>query len=635
MQAKLVLVFCVIMVLFLVLMGRLIYLNETKGSTYAKRVLSQQTYVSSVIPYKRGNITDRKGTVLATSEKVYNLIMEPKTILSKAEYYKNPTLEALTGVFGLDRGDLERILVEKPSSLYVVLRKEVTYEEKVAFEQAADANEDNYVQGVWFEEQYLRTYPLGTVGSDLIGFTSAGNVGNWGVEGYYNSELNGINGRRYGYFDSELNLDENVKNAVNGYNVITTLDADAQRAVEKIIDEYMAVEGAKNVGVILMNPNNGEIYAMASDKGYDLNNPRDLSRYYTEEEIELMTPEEQLEKLNAIWRNYCISDSYEPGSTFKPYTVAACLEEHVVGNQMMFICDGHEMVGGRAIGCVKRTGHGELSLTNSLMVSCNDVMMQISAALGRTEFNRYQRQFGMGSKTGIDLQGEGSGLIFTEEQLNSQELATSSFGQGLTVTMIQMVSGFSSLINGGSYYQPHIMKELTTDAGLTVEEYTPVLVKKTATAATSEFLREALYATVAEGTAKKAQAPGYLVGGKTGTAEKHPRGQGNYVLSFIGFVNPEHPDVVIYVVIDEPNVEDQTKCSSATVMASEIISKVCPILGVYPTEPIETEIPEDTELESEEESEANDVVYFDPDNLENPEESEEPEENADATHGFE
>lgn len=591
MQAKLVLVFCIIMLFFLAVMGRLIYLNYAKGTGYAKKVLSQQTYVSSVIPYRRGDITDRKGTLFATSEKVYNLIIEPKTILSKEEYYKEPTFSTLMEVFGFSREELNQILIDRPSSQYVVIKKEVTYEEKCAFEEAAAARaaqiKKNYVQGVWFEAQYRRDYPLGTVASDLIGFTSAGNVGNWGVEGYYNDSLNGTNGREYGYFDSELNLEDIVKDAVNGYNVTTTLDADAQRAVENIIAEYQEREGAENVGVIVMNPDTGEIYVMASDKGYDLRNPWDLSGYYTEAEIDAMSEEEQLNALNGIWRNYCISDSFEPGSTFKPFTVSSCLEQGIVGKYQNFICDGHEEIGGRRMHCVKRTGHGDLSLKESLMVSCNDVMMQISAALGRTEFNRYQRLFGMGNRTGIDLQGEGFGLIFTEEQLNPQELATSSFGQGLTVTMIQMVSGFSSLVNGGYYYQPHIMKELTTDAGLTVEEYKPTLMKKTVTKETSDFIREALLATVEEGSAKKAQAAGYQVGGKTGTAQKHPRTDENYVVSFIGFTPYENPEAVVYVVIDQPHVEDQTKCTSATEMASRVISEVLPILGIYPTEPIE------------------------------------------------
>lgn len=586
MQSKLVFVFCVVVVFFLVLVGRLIYLNETKGVGYAKQVLSQQTYVSSVIPYQRGNITDRKGTLFATSEKKYNLVVEPKTILSKEDYYKEPTLSALVSVFGFSREELEQILVDKPSSQYVILKKEVTYEEKMIFEELQSKSTNGYVKGVWFEAQYKRVYPQGTVASDLIGFTSAGNVGNWGVEGYYNDQLNGTNGRRYGYFDAELNLEEIVKESVNGYNVTTTLDADAQRTVERIISEYMETEGAENVGVILMNPNTGEIYVMATDKGYDLNQPRDLSRYYTAEEIEAMTEEDKLNALNQIWRNYCISDSYEPGSTFKPFTVAATLEESVVGSMQLFTCDGSENIAGRAIGCVKREGHGEISLTDSLMVSCNDVMMQISSALGRKEFNRYQRLFGMGSRTGIDLQGEGYGLIFTEEQLNPQELATSSFGQGLTVTMLQMVTGFSSLINGGYYYQPHVMKELTTDAGLLVEEYEPVLMKKTVSADTSDYIRHALYETVANGTARRAQTPGYQVGGKTGTAEKQPRGKDNYVISFLGYVGLEDPEVVVYVVLDEPHVPDQTKCYSAMYMASQIISEVCPILGVYPTEPI-------------------------------------------------
>lgn len=596
MQASLVLVFCVILLVFCGLGVRLFILFNEDGERYQKRVLSQNTYISNEIPYKRGDITDRKGTLLATSEKEYNLIIDPKTILSNEAYFKEPTLKILCDVYGFEYKELNEIITTRPDSQYYVLKKNLSFEEKTAFDDAKAEDTTGYIRGVTFEEQYNRVYPQGSLASDVVGFTYSGNTADWGVEGYYCDELNGTNGRRYGYFDSELRLDETVKEAINGHNVVLTLDSDMQRVVEKIVKEYNETEGADNVGVLVMNPNNGDILAMYSTVDYDLNDPRDLSKYYSADQIDKMNDEEQLKALNAIWRNFCVSDGYEPGSTYKPFTVAACLEEKTTGKDWVYTCDGGETVAGTHIGCVKRTGHGDITLTESLMFSCNDVMMQISSVLGRDSFYKYNKLFGIGGRTGIDLPGESLGLGFTEEQLNPQELATSSFGQGQTVTMIQMASGFSSLINGGYYYRPHVMKEITNDAGLTVESYDKILIRKTVTKDTSDFIRHALYETVEEGTAKKAKARGYKVGGKTGTAEKQPRGDGNYVVSFMGFAPYDAPEAVVYVIIDQPHVEDQTKCTSASVLAGKIIEEGFPILGIYPTEPIVKEEEDPNEI---------------------------------------
>ena len=281
MQAGLVLVFSVIMLIFLALAVRLGYIVYADGTRYEKIVLEKQVYESNEIPYKRGDITDRKGTVFATSEKLYNLVLEPKTLLQASETTQEAVLSALSTCYNLDLATLRGYLTDRPDSYYIVLLKDLTYEDKAAFTELTEA-EDLYVVGVNFEEYYKRTYPQGTLASDVIGYAYSGNTADWGVEGYYCDELNGTNGREYGYYDSELNIDATVKEAVNGNNVVTTIDADAQRIVEKLVRAYLEEEGADNVGVIIMNPNNGEVLAMYSSDYYDLNNPRDLSLYYTE-----------------------------------------------------------------------------------------------------------------------------------------------------------------------------------------------------------------------------------------------------------------------------------------------------------------------------------------------------------------
>jgi len=437
------------------------------------------------------------------------------------------------------------------------------------------------ITGVWFEESYVRKYPLSTVGCDVIGFSNTSNVGSYGVEEAYNNVLNGTNGREYGYFDSELNLQRNVKPATNGNNVILTIDANVQRIVEEHIVKYQSEVGSENIAVMLANPNNGEIYAMASNPLYDLNNPRDLTTFYSASEISKMTDEDKTKNLSMIWKNYCLSDAFEPGSTFKPFTVAAALDEALVSDHSSYVCNGKETVSGVTMRCVNRAGHGTITLGETLKYSCNDALVQIGLKLGRNLFSNYNKLYGFGNKTGIDLPGEATGILHSEDQLNPVELATSSFGQTQTVTMVQMMAGFCSLINGGNYYVPHVVKQIQNESGAEVENIEPVVSKKTISSTTSKLLREYMFETVESGTASGAQVKGYEIGGKTGTAEKRPVGNKKYLVSFIGFAPIDNPQVAIYVIIDEPNVEDQAHSSYATEFASSLMKEVLPFLGVY------------------------------------------------------
>lgn len=584
MQASLLLVFCVVILTFILLLVRMLYLTNSDGERYEKRVLSQQTYVSNVIPYKRGDILDRNMTKLAVSEKVYNLILDPVSILQKEEYLE-PTLKALKTCFGIEKEEIMQILEEKSESQYVQMKdyKGLDYDSMEAFQKLKEKDKNKNIKGVWFEEEYKRTYPLKTVGSNVIGFTQKGdsNVGNWGIEEAYNEELSGTNGREYGYFNADLKLERTVKPSVGGNTIVSTIDANVQSAVEKQVAKYRKEPGAENVAVLLMNPKNGDVYAMVSNEAFDLNNPRDLSRFYSKKEISDMTDEQMSEALSKIWRNYCISDAYEPGSTFKPFTIAAALEENLVNEKSTFECNGHLKVADRDIACNQTGGHGTVSLEKSLMVSCNVALMEIGARLGAKEFASYTDLFGFGQKTGIDLPGEANAIIYHADTLGPVELATSSFGQSNTVTMIQMAAGFSSLINGGNYYKPQIVKEIRNENGVTVQKSEPSLIKKTISQNTSDKIRKFLYATVESGTAAPAQVAGYEIGGKTGTAEKAARDKENYIVSFMGFAPVDDPQVVIYVLIDQPHVADQPHSTFATEFASQIMDEVLPFLGVY------------------------------------------------------
>ncbi len=584
MQARLLLVFCAVALALVALMVRLVYIVQTDGDRYAKKVLSRQSYVSSVLPYKRGDILDRNGTVLATSELQYRLILDPKRLLENEKCIK-PTMEALKNTFGVEEAAVQEVLDSKAESQYAILLKELKYDVVQEFKKLMEDDKDNSIIGVWFEEQYVRTYPYNTLACDILGFTSADNNGFWGIEEYYSNELNGTNGREYGYYDSELDLERIVKKAVNGNSVISTIDANVQRIIQEKIIEFNKEIGSKGIGILVMNPNNGEILAMASNQEYDLNNPQILKGIYTEKEIEAMTDKQKTEALNALWKNDVISSGFEPGSTFKPVTIAAALEEGVVGKDSTYYCDGSEVVvaGQKPIHCSKRTGHGELTLTQSLMLSCNDALMQIVAKEGRDIFYRYQNDFGFGKKTGVDLPGEEGGLIIAKSGLNATELATSSFGQSFTTTMLQMASAFSSLVNGGSYYQPHVMRKIVNDSGATVKENSGTVVRQTVSEQTSDFIQQALYQTVESGTAQGAKVEGYAIGGKTGTAQKLPRDAKTYVVSFIGCVPAINPEIVIYVMIDEPqNVERQADSSIATNFAGKVLKEILPALDIYP-----------------------------------------------------
>jgi stage V sporulation protein D (sporulation-specific penicillin-binding protein) len=612
MQAKLLLVFCVITLLLVALMGRLIYIMQTKGDEYAKHVLSRETYVSSVLPYKRGNIIDRNGTVLARSELQYKLILDPKR-LSQNKDCIPVTLAALKDNFGIEAETVQEILNDevKKESQYVILQKNIKYDSVQSYEaynenfkKTKKKEDKTSIVGVWFEEEYVRSYPYKSLACDLLGFTSTDNTGFWGIEEYYNEELNGTNGREYGYYDSDLNIERIVKKAVNGNNIISSIDINAQRIIQEHIIQFNTEFGSKNIGVLVMNPNNGEIIAMASNQEYDLNDPRKLEGIIPSEELSAMSEEQKTEALNALWKNDVITSSFEPGSTFKPITIAAGLEENIVAEEDTFYCDGFEEFPGiKPIKCSKRTGHGNLTLGESLMFSCNDALMQIVAKEGRDTFYLYQNRFGLGKKTGIDLPGEGAGITMKLDALNPVELATNSFGQSFNVTMIQMAAAYSSLVNGGNYYQPHVMKKIVNDNGATVKEFESLLVRQTVSEKTSEFIQKYMYQTVEAGTASGAKVEGYAIGGKTGTAQKLPRDAKTYVVSFLGSVPAINPEVVIYVMVDEPqNVVKQADSSIATKFASRIMKELLPVLGIFPEGEIDYLLPTDESKVDEEQN---------------------------------
>ena len=588
MQRKLVMLFMAIILAFVVLIGRITWINLTKGSSYTKIVLDQQNYSSRVIAYKRGDIVDRNGTRLATSERVYNVILDIKVMTDRKEYIE-PTKEVLSECFGIDGSTVDKLIEERPDSQYEIMARGVDYETAQKF-NAIDEDDKNYpnVRGIWLEEDFVRTYPYGELAGDVIGFTYSGNQGATGIESAYNSVLNGTDGREYGYFDSESSMERTVKDAKDGNTVVSTIDVTLQGIVEDCIREFneeLAGEGelgSKNTAVIIVDPNTGEILAEASYPGYDLNDPWDLSSLYTEKEIDAMTEEEELDVLNSLWRNFCVSDAYEPGSTIKPFTLATGLETGALNGEEWYYCGGALDVEDYTIRCSMRSGHGSESTQDAIAYSCNVALMQMAAKIGSEDFSRYQHIFGFGEYTGIDLPGEAAtqSLLYTADTMGNVELATNSVGQGFNVTMTQMAAAFSSLIKGVFFYEPIVLKQIQDENGSVIETKDPALLRKTISSETSEKMREYLGAVMDYGTGKGASVEDYDIGAKTGTAEKLPRGNGKYLLSYMGFAPQDNPEVLIYVVVDEPNVEAQDDSSLVRRLAKSIMEEAFPYLGI-------------------------------------------------------
>lgn len=687
MQKKLVVLFFVVLLAFAYLIIRIAGINRDKGEAYKKQVLAQQSYDSTTLPFKRGSIEDKNGTVLAYSEKVYNLIVDAKLMSVDDGAHIEPTLEVLQKAFAeLDVAEVRSFVTSNPSSSYkkylklleskrvenynamidqIISENSIRRDElkKEGKTEEANAIADPARNGVWFEEEYRRTYPYNTLACDVIGFVQTGNEGQYGLEEYYNDTLNGTNGRSYGYLNADGTLTRTVKEAEDGYTLITSLDTNIQAIAEKHIREfaednrnaYRTGPAADNVGVIIMNPNNGEIYAMAGYPVFNLNNPQNMEGVDLVQYANLLSKDDLMDALgmskpdsvsddslsennlpilsvsadkaellelvtneslsnngiikNAVWKNFCISDTFEPGSTMKPFTVAGAIDDASITGNETYVCNGALDIGEHTIHCHNRFGDGPLTVKQGIAKSCNVVLMDVAFAMGKKEWLRYNRNFGFGSLTGIDLAGESSGAAnaFTEK-MGQTDLAVASFGQGFNVSMIQMAAGFSALINGGDYYAPHIVTRVVNNEGAIVKEYEPKVVKQIVSEEVSDTVREFCNSVVMsdpeECTGWTARPAGYMMGGKTGTAEKLPRSAKNYVISFMGYVPADDPQVLCYVVIDHPNHADQGNATRlATLLSRDIMTEVLPYLNIFPTQQL-------TEKEKEELTDAQATFYI-------------------------
>lgn len=624
MQKKLVVLFIFVLLAFVGLSYRLFIITRDNGERYKKQVLSQQKYDSTTLPYKRGSILDTNGSILASSEKVYNVVLDAVAV-SQDESYLEPTLDALRSQIGADVSSVRSyITANKETSRYYVLARRLEFSQIQGLMELIN-EEKSLVKGIWFEEEYKRSYPGGSLACDVIGFTTSDNVGSYGLEEFYNDALSGTPGREYGYLNGDSNLERTTIPAVDGNSIITTIDINIQSIVEKYLrkfdeeyhDNFHEGNGANNVGCIIMDVNSGEVLAMAGYPVFDLNDTRNLEsligmpilneqgertgEYVNEENLsELKNDNDAMyRQLNALWKNFCISETYEPGSVSKPITVAAGIESGSITGNETYNCQGKLEIGGWPISCHNTWGDGVLSVSEGIEQSCNVNMMYIASATGVETFTEFQHMFNFGLKTNIDLAGEArtASLVYDKTSMRSTELATCSFGQGYNCTMIQMMSAFCSLINGGYYYEPHMVKKIVSPSGATVQNIEPRVLRQTISETTSDKVREMCNLVVSgeNGTGKTARPAGYMIGGKTGTAQTAPRSAKEYVLSFLGYAPADDPQIAIYVVVDRPNVSNSIMDDAkfATRIVRNVLTEVLPYMGIYMTEELtEKEIEE-------------------------------------------
>lgn len=623
MNGKLVVLLVFVLLAFAGLSIRLIWIVNQNGDEYKKKILSQQKYDSVTLPYRRGDIIDSKGTKLAVCENVYNVILDVHVIKSAEEIYKEDftaeTMNALDMYLNLDMEKVRNYVNNNPNSAYYVLAKRLSYDEISGLQEAINA-QDSKIRGIWFEKEYKRYYPLGSLACDVIGFTSKDNVGFSGLEAYYDDILNGTTGREFGYLNDDSALERTVKPAEDGYTIQTSIDANIQAIIEKYLYQYNEEHknqarignGAENVGCIIMEVDTGRILGMASYPFFDLNNIRDTSalignvmvdsqgnktkEYITEESLAEMDEETLYQNLNYLWKNFCITDTYEPGSTAKPFTTAIGLETGALSGEEVFQCNGYLEIGGHKIRCHTRTGDGAVTVEDGIAYSCNVALMYEAQAIGIKNFSKFQKAFNFGLKTNIDLEGEArtASLIKAGSDMVPTDLAVYSFGQSFNVTMIQMITGFCSLINGGYYYEPHVVDKIMNSNGATVQNIEPRVLRQTVSESTSAKIREYCTAVVMREndrriTGRTARPAGYAIGGKTGTAqtvdrETRTRSLTEYVVSFMGFAPADDPKIAIYVVVDRANIVPQDQAKLATGIVRNVLTEVLPYLNIFMTE---------------------------------------------------
>ena len=561
-RKKVMIVFVAVFFIMMFLIGRLVYLMIFCSEYYGNKAENLHERERD-IKAARGKLLDANGTVLATNKSVctisviHNQMEEPEKVIAM-----------LVKELGISE-EAARKRVEKVSSIERV-------KTNVA-KETGDAIRAYGLSGVKVDEDYKRYYPYGTLASKVLGFTGADNQGILGLEVKYDEYLQGTNGKILTLTDARgieiENAGESRLEPVNGYDLCLSLDYNIPMYCEQAAKKVCTKKSADSVSVIVMNPQNGELMAMVNYPEFDLNDPFTL----VGDTGESVSAEEKQNLLNKMWRNQCISDTYEPGSTFKIITAAAALEEGVVKLDDAFFCPGYKIVEDRRIRCARTTGHGAETFETGIMNSCNPVFMELGERLGAENFVGYFKQFGLLSKTNIDLPGEAGTIMHKTENIGPVELATISFGQSFQITPIQLVTTVSSIINGGTRVTPHFGVSVQDADGNTAKTFSYETHENICTAETSETMRYLLEKVVSEGTGKNAKIEGFSIGGKTATSQTLPRSDHKYISSFLGFAPADNPQVLVLVVINNPQGIYYGGTIAAPV-AKEIFENILPYL---------------------------------------------------------
>ncbi len=554
---------CALMALIL-LCVRLGYLMIFKSSYYSEK--AQDVHQRErIIKAARGEILDRNGVVLASNKTVctvsviHSQIKEPEKVISVLAKELSLTEEEV------------RKRVEKVSSIEKVKSN--------VDKSIGDAIRAYDLAGVKVDEDYKRYYPYSTLASKVMGFTGADNQGIIGLEVWYEEYLKGDDGKILTTTDARgVEIDDVVENRiepVDGVNLITSLDVNIQKYCEQAATKVLEAKQANYVSIIVMSPKTGEIYAMVNVPEFDLNNPYELNYVLSEEESDIS----YMDSLNKMWRNQCINDTYEPGSTFKMITATAAIETGVVSDSSTFFCPGYKVVDDRRIRCHKTTGHGSETFEQGLMQSCNPVFIEIGQRVGTENLYKYMDKLGLLKRTGVDLPGEAGTIIHNIENVKNVELATMSFGQSFQITPLQLLAATSCIINGGNLVTPHFGVKTMDNEGNIVNEFAYDVTENAINEETSLKMRTMLEKVVSEGGGSKCKIEGYAIGGKTATSEKLPRGNGKYIASFVGFAPANDPEVVAMCIIDEP-VGIYYGGTIATPVIKEVFENILPYLGV-------------------------------------------------------
>lgn len=581
---------------FALMFGRVLYMKVVHGAEYEAAAKNQQINRYDItIPPNRGSILDRNNQVLAISTTVYNVALDSLQLAEVAQQYpeeQEKTLTTLCEYFPeLDYNILKQYVTVNPETGELYMNNHWKYLVKGIDRSVKEELEALNLKGVYFEKSSKRSYPLNSSACHLIGFTRGD--AQWGLEGYYNSYMEGTPGRSFILYNGADSVVHQDYDAKDGDTIITTIDYNIQKIAEEVVAETAAEWPAKNVAAMVMDPYTGEVYAMAESHSFDLNNPNAIPAWeknitYTENWDQLSS-EEQVNYLNTMWKNFCVSDTYEPGSIFKPITVAAGLEEGVITPNSSFPCSGHTDIGGFRIWCHLGSGHGTINIEQIMAQSCNMGVIQIANLLGADKFYEYQREFGFGDYTGIDLPGEAAGQLHSKESIGPTELATMSFGQTFNCTSIQSMAAFSALINGGNLVRPHVVSQIVDADGNVVMQNDTEVVRRVISEKTSAYMRTALKATVENGLAKKLKIDGYSIGCKTGTAQEGPRTRNDlWTLSNMSYFPAENPKYLVFTVINQPS-DYVEGVQTPTPMTKKLIEGIIKYDNLEPTQPVEDE----------------------------------------------